>query len=395
MASPTTFMCHGLHATSVWLRRAQSLLACIVTGEALAQYPTLAPTVDTTIVVSGNVLHYSTIDIPSGVTVRFVAPGLGRFYAVPGMPAVVLCDGDATVHGTLSVAADGSNEFPAGWVTTGEGIRGYLCGTVGGAGYLYIPPPGGLHAGTYGSVVPFSLDGGSPGGYLDRYTAGCWQWLNQDPGGRPGGTLALIAQGSISVDGSVTADGFHSGGASGGSGGSILLRGAGGVTVYPTGSVTARGGRYIINPTPPPVTNGAPGYLRIDAYASTPVIQGTIDPPPTVLELPHLRTQSPPQVGTTWILDVLAPVSALIVVAVSLQANPGTSTPFGILGIDLSQAASLAAAVAQPSHDPIAGLPLPVPSMPALVGLQLWVQGFVAPSNLTPRLTNTLATVVH
>ena len=143
------------------------------------------------------------------------------------------------------------------------------------------------------------------------------------------------------------------------------------------------------------MTNGAPGIIRIDAYGALPVIQGTVDPAPTVLELPHLRTQSPPQVGTTWILDVLAPESAPIVVAVSLQAGPGTQTPFGVLGIDLATSASLALTVAQPSHDPIAGLSLPVPAMPSLIGLPLWVQGFVAPTGLPARLTNTLATSIR
>ena len=125
------------------------------------------------------------------------------------------------------------------------------------------------------------------------------------------------------------------------------------------------------------------------------MIQGTVIPAPTVLTLPHLRTQSPPQIGTTWILDVLAPENAPIILAVSLQAGPGTITPFGVLGINLSMSASLALTVAQPSHDPIAGVPLPVPNAPVLIGLPLWVQGLVVPQTLPPRLTNTLATVVH
>jgi hypothetical protein len=212
----------------------------------------------------------------------------------------------------------------------------------------------------------------------------------------PGGTLVLLARGRIEIHGSVTADGQHNGSiSSGGSGGSILLRGDAGVTVWPSGSVTARGGRYFNLPAPPPITNGAPGIIRLDAYAAPPVVQGTVDPAPTVLALPHLRAQSPLQVGTTWILDVLAPENAPIVVAGSLRAGPGSVTPFGPLGIDLALASSLALTVAQPGHDPIASVPLAVPNVPALVGLPLWFQGFVAPSTLPARLTNTLATVVQ
>jgi len=371
------------------------LTLCFVAVPASAQNPVLAPTVDTSIVVTGP-LHYGSIQVPAGVTVRFVAPVTPTH--VPSPPTVVFCDGDAIVHGTLSVAGDVGFVAPftsaAGWVNTGAGLPGMQCGTLGGAGYWYSPPTGGLHAGTYGSVVPFSLEGGSPGGYLARYGPGCWPGLANDQGGWPGGTLVLLAQGRIEVGGAVTADGYHPGSSSG-SGGSILLRGAAGVTVLPNGSVTALSGSYIFQPTPPPITFGAPGYVRLDAYGAAPVIQGTVNPAPTVLALPHLRTQSPPQIGSTWILDVLAPENAPIFLAVSLQPAPGTPTPFGPLGIDLALAAGLALTVAQPSHDPIAGVPLPVPNAPALIGLQLWVQGFVVPQNLPPRLTNTLAAVVN
>ena len=93
------------------------LTLCSAAAAVSAQHPALSPTADMTIVVNSGVLHYSSISIPAGVTVRFMAPGLG-WLSVPGMPAVVLCDGDAIVHGTLSVAGNGSNEIAAGWVTT-------------------------------------------------------------------------------------------------------------------------------------------------------------------------------------------------------------------------------------------------------------------------------------
>ncbi|MCA8977169.1 MAG: hypothetical protein KDC98_20780, partial [Planctomycetes bacterium] len=166
-------------------------------------------------------------------------------------------------------------------------------------------------------------------------------------------------------------------------------------TVLPTGSVTARGGVFRHSPAPPPVTNGRPGYIRLDAFGQPPVIQGTVDPPPTVLELPHLRTQSQPRIGTTWILDVLAPENAPIFLAASLQAGPGTMTPFGPIGIDLTLSASLALTVAAPSHDPIAAVNYRIPYASPLIGLQLWVQGLVIPPTLPPRLTNTIAATVN
>ncbi|MCA8977233.1 MAG: hypothetical protein KDC98_21100 [Planctomycetes bacterium] len=355
----------------------------------------LAPTSDTTITVSGAMLHYSSIHIPAGVTVRLVAPGFG-WTSVPGMPAVVLCDGDAIVHGTLSVSGNTTSEYPAGWVTTGEGLLGYVCG--GGSGW-FSPPEGAAHAGTYGLAIPFSLDGGSFGGHLVQY-----QWCVGGTstivwGGAGGGTLVLATQGRIEVHGMITGDGIHYGtmwpqpsSSGGGSGGSILLRGAGGVTILPTGRVTARGGTAL---NAHPTTVGAPGYIRLDAWGTPPVIQGTVDPPPTALELPHLRTQSQPRIGQTWILDVLAPENAPIYVAASLQPGPGTPTPFGSLGLDLPTSASLAVTTAQPSHDPIATVPWSIPNAPFLIGLQLWVQAFVIPPSLPPRLSNTLHAVVQ
>ncbi len=356
-----------------------------------AQHPVLAPTVDTTIVVSAAALHYSAIAIPTGVTVRFVAPGFGP-QSLPGMSAIVLCDGDALVHGTRSVAGDSTNAYAAGWVTIGAGNYGTQCGS--GLNSLYFPPQGGRHGGTYGSVVPFSLEGGGLGGSLDVYDSSCFQFLHSNGGGHPGGTLALLAGGRIEIHGAVTADGHHYMSSSGGSGGSILLRGNGGVLVQPTGSVTARGG-VSTGTTPPPVANGAPGYIRLDAWGAAPVILGTSNPPPTVLTLPFLRVPSPPQIGSLWTLDVHAPDGAPVFVSVSLQPVPGTPTPFGLLGIDPSFAASLGVSVAQSSHDPVAHAALAVPNAPVFIGLSLWAQGLVVPPALPARLTNTVAVTVQ
>ncbi len=275
-------------------------------------------------------------------------------------------------------------------VDVGRGSRGYTCQPA-----LYISPGGGLHAGTHGSEIPFDLRGGSRGGDLDNYGLSCLQWLSTGYGGSGGGTIALHAGGRIEIHGSVTADGWHPGRTSGGggSGGSILLRGDAGVHVFPGGSVTARGGT-ITNPINP-VINGAPGYVRLDAWGAPPIIQGTIDPPATVLELPHLRTTSPPQIGTTWSLDILAPQNAPVFVSGSLLPVAGTPTPFGPLGIDLSVAASLGVSVPQPSHDPIASMPMAIPNAPALIGLSLWAQGIAVPQALAPRLTNTVAVTVQ
>jgi hypothetical protein len=371
----------------------RALLSVVALSSAVslrAQFPPLSPTTNMTIVVPSGMLHYSSIYIPLGVTVRFVAPGFGPL-SVPSMPAVVLCDGDATVHGTLWLAGDIINDRPAGWVTTGQGGDGLSC-----PGGLFMPPGGGQHAGTYGSVLPFSLQGGSPGGdVVHTSDAGCLQFAFRDTGGEGGGTLVLLAAGRIDVDGTVTADGLS--GASGGSGGSILLRGNAGVTVLPGGTVTARGAMAPVAPPPwpPQVSFGAPGYVRLDAWGAPPVIQGTVTPTPTVLELPYLRQRSQPRIGTTWNLDIFAPENAPVFVAASLTPGNATPTPFGPLGLDPATAAFVALATAQPSHDPFANFPWPIPNAPALVGLSVWVQALAVPMALPARLTNSLAATVQ
>ncbi len=137
----------------------------LCTAAVPAQALALAPTGDISIIVNGP-LHYSSILVPAGVTVRFVLPIVSP---PPFLPAVVLCDGSAVVHGTMSVAGGVRYVSPftsaAGSVTTGRGGAGLLCGP-----NLFGPPLGGRHAGAYGSVLPFSLDGGSPGGDLVNYS---------------------------------------------------------------------------------------------------------------------------------------------------------------------------------------------------------------------------------
>jgi hypothetical protein len=362
------------------------LLLCVTTS-LRAQYPPLAPTADTTIVVSSGALQYSSISIPVGVTVRFEAPSPGGF-PLPGVPAIVLCDGDAIIEGTLSVSGNAANQA-AGWVGTGTGTSGLYCGSAS----MY-PPRGGAHAGSYGSVIPFSLDGGSEGGGIIYSSQNCLQWLSSSDGANGGGTLVLLAGGRIEVRGSVTASGGA--GNAAGSGGSILLRGDGGTYVFPGASVTAAGGWA--GPVPPPYpwdwSNGAPGYVRLDSWGAPPLNLGTVTPAPTVLELPHLRALSAPSIGATWTLEAFAPEASLVFAAASL-APGSTTTQFGLLGLDLATAVGIAIAAAQPSHDPVASLQWTIPNVSQAIGVTLWVQAMAIPPGLPARLTNSFAATLQ
>ncbi|MBM4063174.1 MAG: hypothetical protein FJ265_19065 [Planctomycetes bacterium] len=341
------------------------------------------PSSNTTI-VSGN-LHYSTIQIPAGVTVQFTGSA----------PAIVVCDGDCFVHGTLSVAATGSTAGP-GAVSLGRGADGRYCpgycpwGCPAGCWPVANPAGSGQHFGVYGSSLPFSLEGGSPGGDELNYGSSnppfscCNQYMYTLPGGRGGGTLVLLVGGRIEIDGTIDADGANSW-VSTGSAGALLLRGTGGVQLLPNGQILAG----------PPTAQG--GRVRIDAWGAQPAVQGTIAAPPaTIFELPHLHMPSPPSIGTTWTVGVLAPANTLAFVAGSTSPGAGVPTMFGNLAIDPPSAINVGSVVVPAgSHDPIATIQVLVPNHGVLIGVQLWLQGFAVPLALPPRLTNGVATIVQ
>ncbi len=385
---------HTLPSSRSWRMRGVRIPLTVALCSATvvqSQAPPLTPTIDTTIIVPNGALHYSSMFVPTGVTVRFVRPTI---WPPPLMPAVIICDGDSIVHGTVSVAgvSVAGYGFPAGGVITGRGADGYSCSSV-----VVVPPEGGRHAGSYGSILPFSLEGGSPGGELVNWVGpSCTQFASRFGGGEGGGTLALLAGGRIEIHGTVTADGEPFVG--GGSGGLILLRGGAGVTILPGGSVTARGGSgFTASPPWPPLRSyGAPGYIRLDAWGTPPTILGTVDPVPTVIELPHIRSLSAPRIGTTWSLDVFAPENTPVFAAAAPLPGNGVPTPFGPLGIDFPSHFLLAYGLfTPPGHDPMVNVSTAVPNSQALVGSTFWVQAFVAPAALPARFSNTLAVTVQ
>ena len=67
----------------------------------VAQVGPLNPTASTVIHVPAGGLHYSSINIPAGVVVNFMEIG-----GAGVLPAVIRCDGDAVVDGTLSASAE-------------------------------------------------------------------------------------------------------------------------------------------------------------------------------------------------------------------------------------------------------------------------------------------------
>ncbi len=354
-----------------------------------AQPQPLAPTSNITI-STGSTLHYSSILIPAGVTVTFAGTAA----------AVVRCDGDCIVHGTLSVAGNLTTSNGPGAVSNGNGVSGSACSPCIPFGFCPCngysnPASPGTHYGVYGGSVPFSLMGGSEGGSLRLWSSpvgpGSCCSINAGYfyGGGGGGTLVVIAGGVIDVGGVINANGGRTGiyGRSG-SAGSVLLRGLGGTTIRPTAQVLA---------APEPggtAANG--GEVRIDAWGSAPLVQGTLAAPaPVVLTLPHLRATGVPTIGSTWSLDVYAPENSIVFVGAATQPAVSTPTPFGTLSIDLSQGGIIGTVATTNGHDPRATVPWVIPNQAQLIGLPLWLQGLAWPVTMSARLTNTITATVQ
>jgi hypothetical protein len=203
----------------------------------------LTPNVDTTIPLPDDgVLNFTTINIPSGVTVRFLRNALNT-------PVVLLVSGNASIAGTVSVSAGAAPD------SNGAGD-----GNVADDGLPGIGGPGGYQGGLGGTIdaVPAGARNGQagvgPGGGLPApgSAANCY-----------GGGGSFGTRGSVSGCGSVQSEtyanpdllplvggsggsggnGFLSlgGGGGGGGGGAILIAVSG--TLDVTGGIYASGGR--------------------------------------------------------------------------------------------------------------------------------------------------------
>ena len=278
-----------------------------------------SPTSDTTVQLpASGVLNYTTVNIPSGVTVRFTQSVKA--------PVVMLASGDVTIAGTIDVSGTSSvNTGPATLLNQGGiggpggydgGQGGLLVNTASGSGY---GPGGGGGGGSglcggwpqggggggfsvvgsgsycvaqygylansrtgfggprYGSATLLPLVGGSGGG------GGAGSPLqNGGPGsggGGGGGALLLVSSSKITLSGSILAKGGNSGNnnitgcthslsnggaGGGGAGGAIRILASaftGNGTVNIAGGAGACAGYWGGG------GNGAPGYAAIDVVA--------------------------------------------------------------------------------------------------------------------------------
>jgi hypothetical protein len=209
------------------------------------------PTANTTVTVpASGIFNYTTVNIPAGVTVKFV-----RNPAGPSLPAILLATGDVTIAGTIDVS--GGDSLPSGAGLTGDrtlpGLAGPggFDGGRGGRTESSRTAGNGLGPGAGGggdaiaSCCGNSPQGGGGAGYA---VAGSHNAFGTQPGntGLGGGvygsnllTPLIGGSGGGGGAGGATADGFGGTGGGGG-GGAILIASSG--TVVLTGSILAGGG---------------------------------------------------------------------------------------------------------------------------------------------------------
>lgn len=275
-----------------------------------------------------NVYHFTTIKIPSSLTVRLSAEVLGA------KPVVWLASGDVTIDGILDLdgrpghpyigfgvaivpSLAGAGGYPGGigettsqsW-TTGQG-PGAPRGASGGAGHV-VPgqgaSTGNLNGAAYGNDFLLPLVGGSGGaGGINPGGAG----VSGSGGGAGGGALLIASSVVIRVSGSITANGGSAGEPSsaagsggGGSGGAIRLIAPIVSSSHPSASLLARGGLPFGNGT----GVGSKGRIRLEAFQHQ--FTARIDPPPTIASPgPVFTPASAPAVRIVSIDGVAVPAN--------------------------------------------------------------------------------------
>jgi hypothetical protein len=259
--------------------------------------------------------------------------------SVANSPATLLVKGNVTIPSSVTLTLNGEQGTDANTNTLGVGGRGGPGGfrgndgayqlvnfaTIGGTG---LGPGGGAGAATphsaggiggggtfVGATDLLPLIGGSGGGGGSSISTapGC----AGGGGGGGGGALLIAANGTIQIDGSITADGGRYGSLGGastctsyggpGSGGAVRLLG---YTIQGSGSVFARGGQG------PTGINGSAGSIRLEALNNTLQVGNTTP----------LATRTP---GPGPIVNVITPTVAITTVG----GQPVPSPPQGGVGV--------------------------------------------------------------
>jgi hypothetical protein len=242
------------------------------------------PTTNTEVQLPADgVLNYTTVNIPSGVTVTFKKNANNT-------PVYILATGDVTISGTISVnggSASSSTDRNAGSGGPGgyDGGYGGIAGMSSGTGGKGLGP-GGRGSGT---SYPYAYGGGGFGSVGGTYSgwggSGGSTYGNSrlipliggsGGGGGGGGAILIASSGNITIAGVITANGgsascfwcgdcsyYNSFGGSGSGGGIRLIAN----TIEGSGTVSAAGGSRISCSGYIGAAGGS-GRIRLEAYTN-------------------------------------------------------------------------------------------------------------------------------
>ncbi len=335
-----------------------------------------APATNQTIVVpESGVYNFTTVNIPSGVTITFARNSANK-------PLTILASGDVVIGGSINIDGKPGNSNGAG----GLGGPGGFNGGAGGYGFdqsfsgAPADGPGGGGGGLGSASTPAAGAGGggansTPGGNGYGGTGG----TNGGQGGARYGAVTVLPLIGGSGGGGGGAVANNRGGSGGGGGGGILIASSGSITI--SGAIVARGGggnlntcshaaggggaggtvRFIANIVKGGGTffvdggsgagcisgqfagNGGQGYVRVEAYdynsltaTTSPanVISFALPHPVTPANSPQLRIASvgginapaSPTGSLQGVPDIVVPTTQTNPVTVALE---GSNLPVG------------------------------------------------------------------
>ena len=210
--------------------RAQSAFSSGSTG---ADGPFSPATSQTIVVPDSGVFNFTTVNIPTGVTITFARN-------LSNKPMTILASGDVTIAGTINI--DGKPGSTNGF--GGPGGPGGFTGGAGGYGFDQsfsgVPGEGpGAGGGGLGNATISQPGSGGGGGFGTNGAAG-QTGANAGQAGQRFGTPTIIPLIGGSGGGGGASLSNSRGGAAGGGGGAILIASSGTITI--SGTITSKGG---------------------------------------------------------------------------------------------------------------------------------------------------------
>lgn len=217
--------------TACWTSIALAAFESGSTGADGAFEPTASIAVQ---IPESGVFNYTTVNIPSGVTVTYKKNSKNT-------PVTVLASGDVTINGSINL-----NGSSANYLIPGDGGPGGFDGGQGGASYGIGKrgegPGGGTGGGAY-TGTEYGSAGGSGGGFSSVGSAGGaspYGWVAASTGGVSYSSERILPAIGGSGGGGGGGTSKFVGGGGGGGGGAIVIASTGTITV--NGTISANGG---------------------------------------------------------------------------------------------------------------------------------------------------------